>query len=270
MDNTIIVWDTVEKYSIVTVVKGHTGMVKGVTWDPIGRFLASQSDDKTVRIWRTSDWNCVKTVTEPFEDCGGTTHVLRLSWSPDGSYLVSAHAINNGGPTAQIIERDGWKCDKDYVGHRKAINCTVILISFHNSALDIGLIDFFQRFHPRILKYKDSRKYKFCCVAIGSRDSSISIWLTSLNRPAAVIHNVFEDSILDLSWRYDKLMLLACSTDGTVACLVFDEDELGISLNQEETVKLISSQCPVHYLSEPLFFRLPCSKKRMANQRIGT
>lgn len=23
--------------------------------------------------------------------CGGTTHVLRLNWSPDGQYLVSAH-----------------------------------------------------------------------------------------------------------------------------------------------------------------------------------
>lgn len=30
-----------------------------------------------------------------------------------------------GGPTAQIIERKGWKCDKDFVGHRKAVNCVV-------------------------------------------------------------------------------------------------------------------------------------------------
>lgn len=57
--------------------------------------------------------------------CGGTTHVLRLNWSPDGQYLVSAHAMNGGGPTAQIIEREGWKTDKDFVGHRKAITCVV-------------------------------------------------------------------------------------------------------------------------------------------------
>lgn len=31
----------------------------------------------------------------------------------------------SGGPTAQIIERKGWKCDKDFVGHRKAVNCVV-------------------------------------------------------------------------------------------------------------------------------------------------
>lgn len=57
--------------------------------------------------------------------CAGTTHVLRLSWSPDGRYLVSAHAMNNSGPTAQIIERDGWKANRDFVGHRKAITCVV-------------------------------------------------------------------------------------------------------------------------------------------------
>jgi len=40
---------------------------------------------------------------------------------------VSAHAMNGGGPTAQIVERDGWKTDKDFVGHRKAITCVVSL-----------------------------------------------------------------------------------------------------------------------------------------------
>lgn len=125
VDNSIIVWDMCEKFSIISVLKGHTGMVKGVAWDPVSKYLASQSDDRTVRVWRTSDWNCVSTITEPFEGCGGTTHVLRLSWSPDGLYLVSAHAMNGGGPTAQIIEREGWKCDKDYVGHRKAVTCVV-------------------------------------------------------------------------------------------------------------------------------------------------
>lgn len=64
-------------------------------------------------------------MTEPFDECGGTTHVLRLNWSPDGQYVVSAHAMNNGGPVAKIIERDGWKARMDFVGHRKAITCVV-------------------------------------------------------------------------------------------------------------------------------------------------
>lgn len=59
--------------------------------------------------------------------------MLRLSWSPDGHYLVSAHAMNNSGPTAQIIEREGWKTNMDFVGHRKAVTVVV-------SALGLRLV----------------------------------------------------------------------------------------------------------------------------------
>lgn len=96
-----------------------------MTWDPVGKYIASQSDDKSLRIWRTADWIQQEVVSDPFVECSATTHVLRLSWSPDGQYLVSAHAMNGGGPTAQIIEREGWKQDKDFVGHRKAVTCVV-------------------------------------------------------------------------------------------------------------------------------------------------
>lgn len=60
--------------------------------------------------------------------CGATTHVLRLSWSPDGHFIVSAHAMNNRGPTAQIIEREGWKTSMDFVGHRKAVTVAVSFV----------------------------------------------------------------------------------------------------------------------------------------------
>ena len=49
---------------------------------------------------------------------------FRPGWSPDGSMLVSAHAMNGGGPTAQIIDRGSWKTQRDFVGHKKAVTCT--------------------------------------------------------------------------------------------------------------------------------------------------
>ena len=72
-----------------------------------------------------------------------------------------------------------------------------------------------------------SKKSTFVCLAIGSRDRSMSVWLTSLKRPLFVIHDVFESSILDLAWSKDGLVLLACSMDGSVAAVVLDEKELG-------------------------------------------
>uniref|UniRef100_A0A182PA84 Protein HIRA n=1 Tax=Anopheles epiroticus TaxID=199890 RepID=A0A182PA84_9DIPT len=217
VDNTIIIWDAQQFPKIVHVLKGHTGLVKGVTWDPVGKFVASQSDDRSLKVWKTTDWTCFKTITEPFEECGGTTHILRLSWSPDGQYLVSAHAMNGGGPTAQIIERDGWKCDKDFVGHRKAVTC----VRFHNSIL--------KRSAP-----KTNKLQQYCCLAVGARDRSLSIWLTALQRPLVVIHDLFQDSILDLSWSCDGYTLLACSGDGHIACLQFNAQELGTPLSEED------------------------------------
>lgn len=37
----------------------------------VGKYLASQSDDKSLRIWKTVDWTQEAVVTEPFEECGG-------------------------------------------------------------------------------------------------------------------------------------------------------------------------------------------------------
>ena len=43
----------------------------------------------------------------------------------------------------------------------------------------------------------------FVSVALGSRDRSFSIWSTDLKRPLVVINDVFDQSVLDLSWSKD-------------------------------------------------------------------
>ncbi|KAL3282900.1 hypothetical protein HHI36_006058 [Cryptolaemus montrouzieri] len=217
VDNTVIIWNAAKFPERVALLSGHTGMVKGITWDPVGKYLASQSDDKSVKIWRTGEWIEETAVTDPFVDCSATTHVLRLSWSPDGQYLVSAHAMNGGGPTAQIIERDGWRQDKDFVGHRKAVTC----VRFNNNI--------FKKVYPGSPKTQ-----QYCCCGIGSRDRSVSVWLTSLKRPLVVIKDLFDDSVLDISWSSNGSFLLACSWDGSVACIRFEEAEIGTPLSNSE------------------------------------
>ncbi|XP_015272382.1 PREDICTED: protein HIRA [Gekko japonicus] len=220
VDNTVVIWNAVKFPEILATLKGHSGLVKGLTWDPVGKYIASQADDRSLKVWRTMDWQLETSITKPFDECGGTTHVLRLSWSPDGHYLVSAHAMNNSGPTAQIIERDGWKTNMDFVGHRKAV--TVV------------------KFNPKIFKkkHKNGSSTKpscpYCCCAVGSKDRSLSVWLTCLKRPLVVIHELFDKSIMDISWTLNGLGILVCSMDGSVAFLDFSQDELGDPLSEEE------------------------------------
>ncbi|XP_063820846.1 protein HIRA [Pseudophryne corroboree] len=220
VDNTVVIWNAVKFPEIIATLKGHSGLVKGLTWDPVGKYIASQADDHSLKVWRTMDWQLETSITKPFDECGGTTHVLRLSWSPDGHYLVSAHAMNNSGPTAQIIERDGWKTNMDFVGHRKAV--TVV------------------KFNPKIFKKKQKNgssskaSCPYCCCAVGSKDRSLSVWLTCLKRPLVVIHDLFDKSIMDISWTLNGLGILVCSMDGSVAYLDFSQDELGDPLSEEE------------------------------------
>jgi len=216
VDNTIRIWNAENFPECIKILSGHQGIVKGVSWDPMGKYLSSQSDDKSLKIWRTSDWKEEVSISKPFVDCGGTTHVLRLNWCPDGQFLVSAHAMNNLGSTAQIVTREEWNTEKDFVGHRKAVTCV--------------------RFNPKFL-YKVSKKdkkNKFFCVAIGSRDQSLSVWLINRQRPLFVMHELFKDSILDISWSQDGYKMLCCSSDGSVAYFEFNEEELGKVLDGDE------------------------------------
>ncbi|KAH0501282.1 Protein HIRA [Microtus ochrogaster] len=227
VDNTVVIWNAVKFPEILATLRGHSGLVKGLTWDPVGKYIASQADDRSLKVWRTLDWQLETSITKPFDECGGTTHVLRLSWSPDGHYLVSAHAMNNSGPTAQIIEREGWKTNMDFVGHRKAV--TVV------------------KFNPKIFKKKQKKgsstkpSCPYCCCAVGSKDRSLSVWLTCLKRPLVVIHELFDKSIMDISWTLNGLGILVCSMDGSVAFLDFSQDELGDPLSEEEKSRIHQS-----------------------------
>ncbi|KAK2723728.1 hypothetical protein QYM36_002165, partial [Artemia franciscana] len=150
--------------------------------------------------------------------CSGTTPVLRLDWSPEGQTLISAHAINGGGPTAQIIDRDGWKLQRDLVGHRKAVTC----------------VRFSSCLYQKKSNVNNGKRIIGNTCAIGSKDLCISVWQNFLKRPLVVLRDLFTEPVLDLSWDYTGRRLLACSWDGTVAFMEFDKKEVGETLSATE------------------------------------
>uniref|UniRef100_A0A1I8AMC2 Protein HIRA n=1 Tax=Steinernema glaseri TaxID=37863 RepID=A0A1I8AMC2_9BILA len=222
VDGAVIIWDVANGFNKLVVLNdqrgGHTESVKGISFDPVGRFFMTQSADKTMKVWTTDEWQCVSVITEPFEGSGTSTMFLRHDWSPDGAYVVAPGATNNGGPTAQIIQRNGWTTQRDLVGHRKPVTCV--------------------RSCPKLLKYTD---YKgnlrtVSCFAVGSSDKSLSIWsIPSLYRPIVVLTNLFKHSIVDLTWCGTQLA--ACSMDGTVRLFDFKAKELGHLLSTADMAK---------------------------------
>lgn len=189
-------------------IAGHDGFVKGVVWDPRGQYLATQSDDKTLKLWRTSDWSCVKVITEPFQNSPSSNFFGRPSWSPDGGHIVAANTMNGPVFTANIIARGTWNTDIKLVGHEDSVVVTA--------------------FSPRLFKSPDGdpNAAPATVLALGSRDQSISIWITGRARPLLVLKDVFERQVTDLSWSQDGLTLYASSTAGAVAVIALTAGDI--------------------------------------------
>ncbi|VDN03911.1 unnamed protein product [Thelazia callipaeda] len=249
MDHSVIIWDAHnlpnQVISLTSERGGHSGIVKGISWDPIGKFLATQSADKSVKVWAIDNWQCIKTVIDPFVESSQSTMFSRLDWSPDGAYLIAPCASNNSGPTAHLIRRKDWDTTLDLVGHRKAV--TVV------------------RACPRMIEYQNYKGncLQVSCIAMGSRDKSLSVWLLpNVDRPLVVLYKLFKHSILDFSW--NDYHLTICSMDGTVKSILFDAKELGRLLSSSEMGDL----CEHMYSRRPLQFssgqaingHQPCSK----------
>jgi protein HIRA/HIR1 len=243
-----------------------------VTWDPIGSFLATQSDDKSVIIWRTSNWGLVQRVEGPYDKTVGSTFFRRLGWSPCGHFIATTHGFQNPSHTAPVLERGEWLASFDFVGH----NAPVVAVRFNHSmfrkqihrlpsdgkegATDTGngaaagtVIN------GASSKSKDALPYNV--IAIGSQDCCISVWTTGSPRPVFIGKHFFTQSVVDLSWSPDGYTLFCCSLDGTVASFNFEAKELGQKISDSEMEEFKKSRygdvrvrqvksCSSHFLSK--------------------
>ena len=115
-----IVWDAATKKKLQEISE-HEHFVQGVTWDPRDEFLVSMSGDRSARIYRAQpggtgaggEYKCCNVLTkrlqlpaptdtadtppagalkqkttELFLDDSVPSFFRRLSWSPDGSFLL--------------------------------------------------------------------------------------------------------------------------------------------------------------------------------------
>ncbi|CAF1283994.1 unnamed protein product [Rotaria sp. Silwood1] len=226
IDNHICIYSWPSATLTITL-RGHTGLVKGLAWDPTGLLLASQSSDGTVKVWSSTTWQCEQTIKEPFDGCAESTSFLRLDWSPDGTMFTTAHAKNNTFPVSACVIRGASTVDAEFVGHRREITCA--------------------RFLQRILLINGRRR---CLLAIGSKDRTLSLWLTSPRQPMCIVNDFFASGILDMSWYLNDdeglITLGICSPDGACAFIIFNKGELGTPLTRHEMAKFYSDMYKVN------------------------
>ena len=68
------------------VYRGHTSLVRCISVCPTGQWLASGSDDGTVRLWEVATGRCMRTLS-----LGGV--VKALDWNPNAALCLLAVAV---------------------------------------------------------------------------------------------------------------------------------------------------------------------------------
>lgn len=237
IDNSVRVWavdPSLESKELATiqseteaVLKGHDGWVKDVAWDPVGRYLASVSDDRSVTIWRCADWRMEARVQEPFIKSSCTTMRRQLDWSPDGVYLCVSHAFDEPKHVAFVIERNNWQD-----------HATAVRLVGHSAPVCVTA------FSPAMYQAPSSGGKKgenATIVAIADDKATLTIWSPGRNRPIVVCKNMFKQTVLDMSWTADGRSLLVCSMDGNFSvldCSDFDS-HVGTPLDKPSVQKII-------------------------------
>ncbi|XP_032665304.1 ribosome biogenesis protein BOP1 homolog [Odontomachus brunneus] len=69
------------------VFTGHTDMVRSITAEPTGQYIASGGDDMSLKIWEVATGRCVKTVP-----CGGV--IRSVAWCPNQAVSLIAVAAD--------------------------------------------------------------------------------------------------------------------------------------------------------------------------------
>jgi WD40 repeat protein len=88
LDNgSVVVWATNKGrfQNHLRTLTGHGGEIRALAWSPDGRFLASGSADRTVRLWDTGTWTAYQLAPQRQH----AEKVRAVAWSRDGQLLAS-------------------------------------------------------------------------------------------------------------------------------------------------------------------------------------
>ncbi|KAM7322327.1 hypothetical protein ACRRTK_019168 [Alexandromys fortis] len=100
VDNTVIIWD-VSKGQKISILNEHKSYVQGVTWDPLGQYIATLSCDRVLRVYSTQKKRVAFNISKMlgpegearsfrmFHDDSMKSFFRRLSFTPDGSLLLT-------------------------------------------------------------------------------------------------------------------------------------------------------------------------------------
>ncbi|XP_034608537.1 chromatin assembly factor 1 subunit B isoform X1 [Trachemys scripta elegans] len=247
VDNTAIMWD-VNKGQKVSIFNEHKSYVQGITWDPVGQYIATLSCDRVLRVYSTQTKRVAFNVTKMpsgaegevrsyrmFHDDSMKSFFRRLSFTPDGSLLLTP---------AGCVESGENVTNTTYVFSRKNLKRPIAHLPCPGKAtLAVRCCPVYFELRPARKKDESSQKsipalinlpYRLV-FAVASEDS-VLFYDTQQSFPFGYVSNIHYHTLSDISWSSDGSFLAISSTDGYCSFVTFEEDELGVPLKEKPVV----------------------------------
>ncbi|XP_030470601.2 chromatin assembly factor 1 subunit FAS2 [Syzygium oleosum] len=244
VDNSCIIWD-VNKGSVRQILDAHLHYVQGVAWDPLAKYVASLSSDRTCRIYvnkpqikgkssEKMNYVCHHVVSkvEPqqpddsrpvkshlFHDETLPSFFRRLAWAPDGSFLLVPAGSYKLLPSAEPV-------NTAYVISRRDLSRPAIQLP--GASKPVVAV----RFCPVVFNLRGSNsagffKLPYRIVFAVATLNSLYIYDTESVPPIAVLAGLHYAAVTDIAWSPDAHFLALSSQDGYCTLLEFENNELG-------------------------------------------
>ncbi|XP_047420822.1 chromatin assembly factor 1 subunit B isoform X1 [Sciurus carolinensis] len=251
VDNTAIIWD-VSKGQKISIFNEHKSYVQGVTWDPLGQYVATLSCDRVLRVYSTQKKRVAFNVSKMlsgvgvegevrsyrmFHDDSMKSFFRRLSFTPDGSLLLTP---------AGCVESGENVTNTTYVFSRKNLKRPIAHLPCPGKAtLAVRCCPVYFELRPVVEADQGSREpavelmslpYRVV-FAVASEDS-VLLYDTQQPFPFGYVSNIHYHTLSDISWSSDGAFLAISSTDGYCSFVTFEKDELGIPLKEKPVLSM--------------------------------
>ena len=243
-------------------VKEHTSTVKGVAFDPAGKYIASSGDDPSLCIWRAfDDWGLESRIDsssgifqQDVQSLANLSLFRRISFAPDGTHICTTNAMLRKKNIAAMVSRDGWGVSAkknanvagaaNLVGHKQPVvssrHCPYLFGKLGDKSGDTGDDDD---------EDDDDVQLDYSTlVALGDKKGMVTIWSTKKSRPIFKLQcSESRCTVTDMAWGLissnddtsesstDSLVMLISLLDGFTVALCFDtEEEIGPIISEKK------------------------------------
>ncbi|KAG8640801.1 chromatin assembly factor 1 subunit FAS2 isoform X2 [Manihot esculenta] len=254
VDNSCIIWD-VNKGSVHQLLDSHFHYVQGVAWDPLTKYVASLSSDRTCRVYMNKpqlktkavekmNYVCqhviAKTEHQSADDSKSSKNHLfhdetlpsffrRLAWSPDGSFLLVPAGSHKIPPASDAV-------NTAYAFSRKDFSRPALMLP--GASKPVVAV----RFCPMAFSLRESDsagffKLPYRLIFAVATLNSLYIYDTESAPPIAILAGLHYAAITDIAWSLSAQYLAVSSQDGYCTLVEFETNELGLPIPLAEHKK---------------------------------